>query len=237
MVQLDLYWSDGHVSFTTLHRRDASFAMIPRAASNAAGTAPGFSGPNLETVHPVVLRLNPPNRPWVVYTIRIPRNSTCVTAVLDRLSTKSSRASARLARLPSWLSQHGHSSMYICACRCPQVSATVASHPVSWSLGPSLTSVLHRSGSINTARHVPTWPLPHHRPSSPSSTHAHHKPRDMLHNPTHAMVSSQTQPKTQITFTITHHKSEPQGHISTLCLQKQLQISRFNYKVIDPIQI
>ena len=68
-----------------------------------------------------------------------------------------------------------------------------------------------------SAQHVPTWPLPRRRPLPPSSTLTHHKLRDMLQNPTHAMVSSQTQPKTRITLIITHHKSEPQGHVSTLC--------------------
>jgi hypothetical protein len=69
--------------------------------------------------------------------------------------------------------------------------------------------------SISTARPYLIFTSP--RPPPPSSTPAHRKPRDMLHNPTHVMVSSQTQPKTRITLTITCHKYEPQGHISTLC--------------------
>ena len=52
------------------------------------------------------------------------------------------------------------SPMYSCTCRCPQVSATAASHPASWSLGPSLTSVLHRSQSIGTTRPYLTFTSP-----------------------------------------------------------------------------
>jgi len=50
---------------------------------------------------------------------------------------------------------------------------------------------------------------PRRRPPPPSSTPAYHKPRDMLHNLNHAMISSQTQPKMRITLTITYHKFEP----------------------------
>jgi hypothetical protein len=142
----------------------------------------------------IVLRLNPPNRPRVAYSIRVPRNSMRVTTVLDRLATKSSRASARRACLPSWLGQHGHSLV--------QMSATMAGHPPYQFLDPSLTSVLHRSRSIDMAR--PYFPF-----ISPSTTASElhtcaSKSRDMLHNLTHAMVSSQTQSKTRITLTITH---------------------------------
>jgi hypothetical protein len=91
---------------------------------------------------------------------------------------------------------------------------------ITWPPGPSVqASRPSFTATGPSAWHVPTWPSAHHRPPPPSSTPTHHKPRDMLHNPTHAMVSSQTQPKTQITLTISHHKSGPQGHISTLCLQ------------------
>ena len=58
---------------------------------------------------------------------------------------------------------------------------------------------------------------PRRRPPPPSSTPAYHKPRDMLHNLNHAMISSQTQPKMRITLTITYHKFEPLGHVWTLC--------------------
>ena len=85
-------------------------------------------------------------------------------------------------------------------------------------LGCYTASVLHRSRSLDTN------PLDLHlrrQPPPPSSTPTHHKPRDMFHNPTHAMVSSQIEPKMRITLTITHYKSKPQGHISTLCSQSQ----------------
>jgi hypothetical protein len=52
------------------------------------------------------------------------------------------------------------SPIYSCTCRCPQVLATVAGHPASWSLGPSLTSVLHRSQTIGTARLYLTFTSP-----------------------------------------------------------------------------
>src|SRR5579859_5928903 len=46
-----------------------------------------------------------------------------------------------------------------------QVSATTACHPAIWSRSPSLTSALHRSRSISTAR--PPWPSPRHRLPDP----------------------------------------------------------------------
>ena len=110
--------------------------------------------------------------------------------------------------------------MYTCTYRCPQVLATAANHPASRSsfTAPSLS-----------AQHVPTLPSPRRRPTPPSSTSAHHKPRNMLHNPTHAMISSQTQPKMRIMLTITYHKFEPQGHghVSTLCWHK-LEVRQFD---------
>ena len=69
--------------------------------------------------------------------------------------------------------------MYTCARRCPQISTIAANHPASWSLGPSPASVLHRSRSIATDPHDLHL---RHQPPPPSSTPAHHKPRDILHN-------------------------------------------------------
>jgi len=178
-----------------------------------AGTTPGFWGLNPETVHLVVLRLNPLNRSRVAYSIRVPRHSTCVSAVLDRPSAKSSWAplNSHIRRLDS---VNTVTPMYTCTCRCPRCQPPrLVTRPPGPSVQASRPSFTAPGPS---ARHVPTWPSPCRRPPPPSSTPAHHKPRDMLHNPTHAMVSSQTQPKTRVTLTITHHKSEPQGHISII---------------------
>jgi hypothetical protein len=147
---------------------------------------PGFEAQTRKPVHPMVLRTKPSNRSWVAYSIRVPRNSTRVTAVLDWPSAKSSWAplDSNVRRLDS---VNTVTSMYTCACRClrcqppqlvtrPPSPLVQASRLFFTALGPS-------------ARHVSTWPSPRGRPPSPSSTPAHHKPRDMSHNPTHAMVS------------------------------------------------
>ena len=94
----------------------------------------------------------------------------------------------------------------------PRCQPPTVNHPTS-PVPPSKppTFVLHRSQSIVTD------PLDLHlrrRPPSPSSTPAHHKPKGMLHNPTHAMVISTTQPKTRITLTITHHNQTTTAHIN-----------------------
>jgi hypothetical protein len=83
----------------------------------------------------IVLRLNPPNSPRVAYSIRVPRNSTHVTTILDRPTTKSSRASTRLACPLSWLGQHGHSPVHLRLSMSPDVSHRDWSpgRPVPWS--------------------------------------------------------------------------------------------------------
>jgi hypothetical protein len=190
MVQLFSSRSDGPASCTYLLRLDATSVIPPRVALFLLGTSARVLRPKPINRPPMVLRPKPSNRPWVAYSIRIPRRSTCVTAVLYWPTAKSSWAplDSHVRRLDS---VNTVTPMYTCACRCPQMSATAASHLASWSLGLSLTSVLHRSWSIGTAR-LP-WPSPRRRPPPPSSTPAHHKPRDMSHNPTHAMIRSHTQ--------------------------------------------
>jgi hypothetical protein len=96
--------------------------------------------------------------------------STCMSAVL------------------TWLTRsrdvHLHLSM-------SQVSAT---RLVTWrfqSLSLSLTSALHCPRSVGMAR--PTWPSPHRRPPSPSSTPAHHKPSDTLFDTLVCQVSIRTE--------------------------------------------
>jgi hypothetical protein len=66
---------------------------------------------------------------------------------------------ARLACPPSWFGQHSHFHVHLCLSM-SQMSTTAAGHPASWSLGPSLTSVLHRSWSIDTARPYLTFISP-----------------------------------------------------------------------------
>jgi hypothetical protein len=93
---------------------------------------------------------------------------------------------ARLARLPSWLGEHVHSHVYL------RLSISRCQPPwlVTRPPGPSVQAS-HSSFTAPglLARYVPTWPSPRHRPPSPSSTPAHHKPKDMSHSPTHTIVS------------------------------------------------
>jgi hypothetical protein len=153
--------------------------------------------------------------PRVAYSIRVPRHSTRVTAVLDRPVAKSSEPplNSHVRHLDSVNTVTPPCTLALVdvpKCQPPQL--------VTWPPGPSVQALCPSFTAPGpSAWHVPTWPSPRRRPPSPSSTPAHHKSRDMLHDPTHAMVNSQTQPKTRITLAITYHRSEPQGHISTLC--------------------
>jgi hypothetical protein len=151
--------------------------------------------------------------PWVAYSIRVPTTR--------RVSPPSSTV-----RLPSLQSHHSTCTSMVLTRSTRsllhvhlRLSMSPNARHRSWSPGLLVPrSKPHvRPSPLPVHRHVPTWPSPRRRPPPPSFTPAHHKPRDMLHNPTHVMVNSQTQPKMQITLTITYHKSEPQGYISTLC--------------------
>jgi hypothetical protein len=111
---------------------------------------PSFEAQTRKLVHPMFLRPKPPNRSRVAYSIRIPRNSTHVTVVLDRPGTKSSWAplnsQVRCLTRSTWS----------LPCALALVDVLDVSHhgwsPASWSLSPSLTSVLHRSRSIHYGR-------------------------------------------------------------------------------------
>ena len=118
-----------------------------RFASTQASRSRHLSSDLLDTCH---CRPRPPGR-QVILSLR----STCSTAVL------------------TWSTL---SPMYSYACRCVKVSVIIASHPASWSLGPSPASVLHRSESLGMDPHDLHL---RRRPPPPSSTPAHHKPRDI----------------------------------------------------------
>jgi hypothetical protein len=111
--------------------------------------------------------------------------------------------------------QHGNSHVFS-RLSISQVSASAASHPTSWSLGPSLTFVLHRSRSIGTARLYLTF-------SSPSTTASvlhtctPRAKRHVAHKAFAKVGLVTTQPTSWITLTITHHKTNTQGYLSTLC--------------------
>jgi hypothetical protein len=96
----------------------------------------------------------------------------------------------------------------------PQVSATYGrSSGFSGPLVKAPASVLHRSQSISTD------PLDLHlrrQPSSPSSTPAHHNPRDMLHNPTHTSVSSNNSTQSAYWQSLITNRTT-WVHISTMC--------------------
>jgi hypothetical protein len=176
--------------------------------------SPGFWGPNLETIHPMVLRPRPPNHPQVVLHMLPSQHDMChlCPRPLGHQVFQSSLDlhvchldSVNMVTPPCTLALVG-------VPRCQTLR--LVTQPPSLSVQASRPSF---TAPRPSARHVPTWPSPHRRPLPSSSNPAHHKPRDMLHNLTHIMVSSQTQPKTWISLTITHHKFEPQGHISILC--------------------
>jgi hypothetical protein len=101
MVQLDFCRSDDHASYTDLLHLDATSVIPPRAATFLLGTSAR------------VLRLKHENRSpdgfeaqttklsmSSILHMRPPLLNAC-HLVLDRTITKSSRASVRLARLPS----------------------------------------------------------------------------------------------------------------------------------------
>jgi L-lactate permease len=118
-------------------------------------------------------------------------------------------SSARLARPPSGLGQHGHSHIHLHLLM-SQMSATAADHPASWSLGPSLTSALHHFRSIGTARLYLTFTPPsttvseHHTCTTQAKRHVAHIAFVMI-----GLVI--TQPFSWITLTITHHKTKHKG--------------------------
>jgi hypothetical protein len=110
--------------------------------------------------------------------------------------------------------QHGHSHVFS-HLSMSQVSATAASHPASGSLGPSLTSVLHPSGP--SARHVL---LDLHLAVATASvlhTCTTQAKRHVAHKAFTKAGLVTTQPTSWITLTITHHKTNTQGYLSTLC--------------------
>ena len=112
----------------------------------------------------MVLRPKPPNRPPMVLRPKPPNRSTHVTTDLDRPSSQVVRA-PRSTCAPGILSQSTRSLHVFLRPSMSQVSATTACHPAIWSVSPSLTSALHRSRSISTAR--PPWPSPRRRLPDP----------------------------------------------------------------------
>jgi hypothetical protein len=96
------------------------------------------------------------------------------------------------------------------------MSATAAGHSASWSLGLSLTSVLHYSRSVGTARlYLPfssplTTAFELHTCTTQAKRHVAHIAFAIV-----GLVT--TQPTSWITLTITHHKTNTQGYLSTLC--------------------
>jgi hypothetical protein len=123
---------------------------------------------------PMVLRTKPPN-PRCRRVSDLPPSMTPSPSSLTRPT--SLRQVPRRHHLHLELVDAIFFTMYTCTRRCPKLSATVASHLASLSLGPSLTSALHHSWSVDKAR--PPWPSPRRRLPPPCSTSAHYKSRDM----------------------------------------------------------
>jgi hypothetical protein len=112
--------------------------------------------------------------------------------------------------------QHGHSHVFS-RLSMSQVSAIAASHPAFGSLGPSLTSVLHPSGP--SAWHVllDLHLVVGYRLRAP---HLHNTSQETVAHKAFVKVGLVTTQHTSwITLTITHHKTNTQGYLSTLCSQ------------------
>jgi hypothetical protein len=106
-------------------------------------------------------------------------------------------------------------------CTLALVDVPDASHrgwsPTSWSLDPSLTSALHRSRSISTTHLYLTFSS-----SSTTASEFHtciiQAKRHVVHIAFIIVGLVTTQSTLWITLTITHHKTNTQGYLSTLCL-------------------
>ena len=125
------------------HRAFSPVASLRREFPDAATCRPSRIGTSAR-----VLRPKPPNRAASSVPCTRPPPTRVLppqTSTAVALSTRSLHVSSR-------------SSM-------SQVSATTACHPAIWSLSPSLTSALHHSRSIGTAR--PPWPSPRRRLPDP----------------------------------------------------------------------
>jgi hypothetical protein len=178
-------WSNPVSSSSDDHRASSPVASPRRELPDAATCRPFVLETSARVLRPkpvnppsMVLRPKPPNplMSSVLHTCPPPLD-TCHRRPRPA-GTPSPLSLAWPTRPSSWLGQHRHSHVFL-HLSMPQVSATVASHPVSGSLGLSLMSVLHRSQSIGMAR--PPWPSPRRRPPHLSSTPTQHKPKDMSH--------------------------------------------------------
>jgi hypothetical protein len=92
MVQLFFSRSDGPASFINLLHHDATFMIPPRTTPFLLRTSERVLRPNPRNCPPGGFEAQPTKPLQVAYFIRVPRYSTHVIAVLDRLATKSSRA-------------------------------------------------------------------------------------------------------------------------------------------------
>ena len=178
-VQLFLSSSDGHRAFSPVAspRRE-----LPNAATCRPfriGTSARVLRPKPVNLHRMVLRTKPPipsdgfedetTKPSDVDACPTSAKLDAIAFLLDSTNAiytshvdvcpASAKCHNAIASTLTWPTPSS-SPMYTCACRCPQVSATAASHPASWSLGPSLASALHHSRSVGTARLYLTFTLP-----------------------------------------------------------------------------
>ena len=92
------------------------------------------------------------------------------------------------------------------------MSATAAGHPAFWSLGPSLTSILHRSQSIGMARPYLTF-------TSPSTT----APKLYLRT-----TSQETCCTTQLTSWLVHKLTQDANHVDNHSSQIQIKRAHIN---------
>jgi hypothetical protein len=187
--------------------------MTPRAASYSRQNCTWVLRPKPENHPHVVLRSKPPNYPRLAYSIHVP----CDLNMCHRRSLTTLLPSPP-APLLDLLDHHldpvntVNSAMYTCSCRCLQVLATTASHLAS--LVPRSQPDVHPS-LLPVHRHESTWLSP-----SPSTTAselyicAPQAKRHVAQHHTHTMVSSQTQPKPIVSFTITHHTWTLWAHIN-----------------------
>jgi hypothetical protein len=209
-------WSNPVLSLSDGHRASSSIASPRRELPDAATCHPFLLGTSARVLRPkpvnsppMVLRPKPPN-PLTssILHMRPSPLDTCHRRPRPA-GRQVLRAPARLACPPSWLGQHGHSHVHL-RLSMSQMSATMAGLPASWSLGPSLTSVLHHSRSISTARLYLTFTL-----SSTTASKLHTCTTQAKRHVAHisfAMVELvTTQPSSWITLIITHHKTKHKG--------------------------
>jgi hypothetical protein len=147
MVQLKIRASNGHGLFTTLLCLDASFAMTPYASSRSCRNSNQVLRPKPKNRSLLILRLKPPNPFGEAYPLCLLHNlDLCHRCprlpdhqVLLRLCLTCSTT------VFTWSTRSTPPHMYSCLLMSQSVSHPRSVFLPSWSLDPSLASIIHRS--------------------------------------------------------------------------------------------